>query len=93
MGDTRELSKIFFENVTIIPVDTTTSNIFEEWVENISENRKQGRSTKELEKKIERKLADIYSLSEKDTYLISASEPRWDGEIFDITSRSSLVNS
>jgi adenine-specific DNA-methyltransferase len=92
LGDTRELSKVFFETVAIKTVDEQTNQIFEVWIETIIELKLQGKSTKHIEREIERKLAEIYSLSEKEMRLIDSSE-NTDGETFpDTIALSESVN-
>jgi adenine-specific DNA-methyltransferase len=92
LGDTRELSKVFFETVAIKTVDEQTNQIFEVWIETIIELKLQGKSTKHIEREIERKLAEIYSLSETERTLIDSSEST-DGKTFpDTIALSEFVN-
>ncbi|MDI1254547.1 MAG: Eco57I restriction-modification methylase domain-containing protein [Flavobacterium sp.] len=74
LGDTRELSKIFFELVSVESVDESTNIIFEALLEKLVELKEQGKSIEEIENEIEQKLAKIYSLSEEEVKLIESSE-------------------
>lgn len=93
LGDTRELSKVFFENVTVIPVSDDINEQFEMLVDEIVEKKKSGEATTELEMKIERKLASIYQLSGSDMSLINSREPVDLPAVERISVRSSAVRS
>lgn len=75
LGDTRELSKVFFEKVTVVAVSDATNGEFEILIDKIVEKKKSGIATIELEIEIERKLELIYQLSESDMSLINSREP------------------
>ena len=66
LGDTRELSKVFFENVTIKPVSTEDSKFFDLLIEKIQCLKEQQKSTTDLEEEIETSLAEFYGLSTTD---------------------------
>ena len=93
LGDTRELSKTFFETVSVEIVDESTDKLFERLLESVVELKKQKKSTLEMEKQIELKLAQVYSLSEDEIRLIELSESAGDVMLPAITDRSEAVNS
>lgn len=70
MGDTRELSKIFFENVTVIPIDDLQNNLFSNLVEALVNRKLTGENSAAIEDEIERYLAKIYLLSDEEKNLI-----------------------
>ena len=70
LGDTRELSKIFFENVRVKPIDDLQNNIFSNLVNRIAVLKKRGEDFIALEEEIEKHLSTIYSLSAEDRKLI-----------------------
>jgi hypothetical protein len=70
LGDTRELSKIFFENVRVKPIDDLQNNIFSNLVNRIAVLKKRGEDFIALEDEIEKHLSTIYSLSAEDRKLI-----------------------
>ena len=93
LGDTRELSKIFFETVSVNVVDETINQVFEDLLETVIKLKEQKISTLEIEKLIELRLGQIYSLSEQEMVLIERSQ---DIEIVDLSriiDRSKLVSS
>ncbi len=74
LGDTRELSKVFFENVTVKPVATDVGNAFAELVEQVQLLKEQHRTTTELEEEIESRLIESYGLSAVDKAAIRSHE-------------------
>lgn len=93
LGDTRELSKVFFETVAIKEIDNDTNLLFENLLSEMVDAKISGKSTLSIQCKIDRKLADIYTLTDADIRLIDFSEkPDIDAEpsIIDI---SKLVKS
>ncbi len=72
MGDTRELSKIFFENVTVIPIDDLQNNLFSNLVEAFVNKKLTGENSAAIEDEIERHLAHIYLLSDEEKNLINS---------------------
>lgn len=74
LGDTRELSKVFFENVTVLEVDTSTNGLFDKLVSNIEKLKAQKLPDDTIKQAVEEKLAQIYSLSASEISLIESSE-------------------
>jgi hypothetical protein len=77
LGDTREIRKVFFENITIKPnLDT---KIFNERLVQIEQNKVQNLSTIEIEKEIDNLIYTHYDLTNSERALIdgfvSSSEP------------------
>ena len=72
LGDTRELSKIFFENVTVIPVDDLQNNLFSILVEALVNKKLTGENSAAIEDEIEGYLAKIYLLSDEEKNLINS---------------------
>jgi len=72
LGDTRELSKIFFENVTVMPIDDLQNNLFSNLVEALVNKKLTGENTAAIEDEIERYLAKIYLLSDEEKNLINS---------------------
>ncbi len=72
LGDTRELSKIFFENVTVIPIDDLQNNLFSNLVETLVNKKLAGENSATIEDEIERNLAEIYLLSDEEKNLINS---------------------
>ncbi len=93
LGDTRELSKVFFETVTVKQVDAKTDLIFEKLVSDIENLKKLGKPTLDLEQEIETRLAEIYSLSTSEIALVGSKESLASPVEESIIERSSLVNS
>ena len=93
LGDTRELSKVFFENVTVKPVDAATEEFFEILVEQIGEAKSAGKPTQNLEAEIELRLQEIYALSPSEIMLIDSKEGTESPTDSRITAHSSSVSS
>jgi hypothetical protein len=72
LGDTRELSKIFFENVTVIPIDDLQNNLFSNLVEALVNKKLTGDNSAVIEDEIEKHLAQIYLLSDEEKNLINS---------------------
>ncbi len=72
MGDTRELSKIFFENVTVIPIDDLQNTIFSNLVDRLVSLKMKGGNYSAVEDEIEKTLAEIYSFSDQEKNLINS---------------------
>lgn len=66
LGDTRELSKVFFETVSVKQVDETTDKVFEKLVEQVQELKKQGKISTTFEVEIERRIADLYGITDSE---------------------------
>jgi len=74
LGDTKELSKVFFETVAIKDVNEQTNHLFDSWVESLEEKRRSGQFLNHIENEIDLKIAEIYSLNEDELRLINSSE-------------------
>ena len=74
LGDTRELSKVFFETITVKPVDQKTNEVFAELVERIQSDKEAKKATSELEQKIQLLLCEIYNVTEDERLLISLED-------------------
>ena len=72
LGGTRELSKIFFDGIPVKPVDEKTESDFLNLISKIQKDKSKRVDTSELELLVEKKLAEIYNLSEKEFQLVSA---------------------
>jgi hypothetical protein len=73
LGETREIRKVFFETVSVIPV--TENEWFVAKCEAIIYNKQKSLPTIDLEKEVDEKLFDIYELTEAERLLILASFP------------------
>lgn len=71
LGDTRELSKIFFENVRAMPVNDSQNDTFSDLVDTIVSLKIKDGNYRAVEEEIENLLAKIYSLSDEDRILIN----------------------
>jgi hypothetical protein len=79
LGDTRELSKIFFENIRVIPVNDIQDKVFTELVDEIAMLKDSNRNSLPLEGEIEDILAEIYSISKAERILVGTElEPALD---------------
>ena len=74
MGNTRELSKVFFETVSVKTVDHETDCLFANWLSELIERKQSGRSVTAILNLINQKLAEIYKLTEAEVDLIALSE-------------------
>ena len=74
LGDTRELSKVFFEKVAVKEVDDETNIEFEGLISDVISLKEQNLSSIAIEQKIQDKLVALYLLSENDIALIESSE-------------------
>jgi adenine-specific DNA-methyltransferase len=93
LGDTKELSKVFFETVAIKEVDNITNSIFDVWVEALVNQKKNGLPSIHIENEIHLKLAEIYSLNEDELKLINRSENAEDETNPSTNALSELVKS
>ena len=73
LGDTRELSKIFFENVRVRKINDKKNNFFSDLVDKIVALKIKGEDYSSYQNEIENELADIYSLSKEEQDLLSRS--------------------
>lgn len=92
LGDTRELSKVFFETATVKEISEQDNEVFETLVDNIQQMKKNGENTFVLENEIEQRLAQIYALTDDDILLIASSENRTAPVVPSISERSSAVS-
>lgn len=93
LGDTRELSKVFFETVSIKPVDSQTNTLFESMVDEIVALKTQGKSPDLIERLVEQKLYDLYELSDNERDLVNSSEAFMSPAFSNIMERSEFVSS
>ena len=75
LGDTRELSKVFFETVAIKNVDDETNGQFEKIVDSIQTLKKSGGDTSKLEGEIEERLTKLYGLTQSEMEIINEANP------------------
>ncbi|MGN6267125.1 MAG: DUF7149 domain-containing protein [Ginsengibacter sp.] len=74
LGDTRELSKVFFQNVSVIPVDDNLDTQFSILIDEIVNRKNRAEKFMGIETEIENKLAEVYSLSDDEKDIINQSE-------------------
>ena len=69
LGETRELRKVFFENVTVIPVarEAELANILAQ----ILAKKKTGEATASLEEEIDEIFYELYELTQEERCLVS----------------------
>jgi type II restriction/modification system DNA methylase subunit YeeA len=72
-GGTRELSKIFFENIPIPPLSPTEQQPFIDLVEQILAKKEKGEDTTDLEKQIDQLVYQLYELTEEEIAIIENS--------------------
>ncbi len=72
LGDTRELSKVFFETVSVKQIDDATNKIFEELVEQVQELKNQGKDSTKFEFEIEKRIAGLYEITDSEMSVISS---------------------
>jgi len=68
LGETREIRKVFFENVPVKPV--TDEDWYTKKVALIQTNKAKGLPTLTIETEIDERLFDLYELSESDKAMI-----------------------
>jgi adenine-specific DNA-methyltransferase len=73
LGDTRELSKVFFETVTALTVDEPTNTFFESTIEKIVSLKKDGQNTESLEQEVAITLYKVYGLLDYEIQLIESA--------------------
>lgn len=71
LGETRELRKVFFEKINIIPIKD--ESWYKEMLEQILVKKKEGLSVGRLESQVEEKLCDLYGLNSDERNLIRSS--------------------
>jgi adenine-specific DNA-methyltransferase len=92
LGDTRELSKVFFETVTVLPVDETTNTFFESAIEKIISMKKNGQNPEQLEQEIAVALYKVYGLSDYEIQLIESASTADKTEFPSTIERSTAVS-
>jgi type II restriction/modification system DNA methylase subunit YeeA len=71
LGDTRELSKVFFENVRAIQINDAQNDLFSNLVDTIVNLKVKGGDYEETQNEIETQLALLYKLSDDEKYLLN----------------------
>ncbi len=71
LGEARELRKVFFENINVMPVQD--DSWYKEILEQILTKKKEGLSIEELQNQIEEKLFDLYGLNSDERNLIRSA--------------------
>ncbi len=71
LGESRELRKVFFENINIKPVQD--ESWYKEILEQILTKKKEGLSIDELQNQVEENLFDLYGLNSDDRNLIRSA--------------------
>ena len=71
-GDTRELSKIFFEQIPVIEVDDFIDTNFTELVKEISDMKIAGKETKTIENQIDQIIFELYKLTPEEISFINS---------------------
>jgi adenine-specific DNA-methyltransferase len=93
LGDTRELSKVFFETVAVKEIDNDTNLMFENYLTELVNSKLSGQPTLSIQKLIDRKLANIYMLTDEESKLLDLLETTDNEEDSSIRDISKLVNS
>jgi hypothetical protein len=65
-GNTKELSKVFFDKIPVIKIDEALDRIFEEKVVQIQNLKKENIETTDLEKEIDEMIFNLYKLTEEE---------------------------
>ena len=65
-GGTRELSKIFFDKISVLKVSENINLKFKELITEAQRLRKKGEITREIEVKIDNMIYDLYDFSESE---------------------------
>jgi adenine-specific DNA-methyltransferase len=73
LGDSRELSKVFFETVSVKEIDEESNYNLQKIVDEIQVLKSNGQATLKLETIIENYISNLYGLTEKEIDLIKAS--------------------
>jgi len=68
LGEARELRKVFFENISIMPVQD--ESWYKEILEQILSKKKEGLSIDRLQNQVEENLFDLYGLNSDERNLI-----------------------
>lgn len=73
-GGTRELRKIFLDKIPVITVDEFQNNKFKDMVLSCQDLTSNGISSKDVERKIDEAIFDLYSLTEEEKQIIGFIE-------------------
>ena len=71
LGETRELRKVFFENITVKSIDDETW--FTEKVEQVVSNKRNGLETQHLENEIDEMIFALYELTNSERAIVSGN--------------------
>jgi type II restriction/modification system DNA methylase subunit YeeA len=72
MGNTYELSKIFFDKLPIPKLSAKQQQPFIKLVDKILANKKSGKDTSALEREIDKLVYQLYSLTEEEILIVEA---------------------
>ncbi|MBN2734797.1 MAG: hypothetical protein JXQ82_08080 [Methanomicrobiaceae archaeon] len=70
LGGTRELSKIFFDKISVKPVDNNREKEFQQLVKSIQTKKREKKDTKDLEMEIDHMIFEIYGLTPEEQKII-----------------------
>jgi len=87
------LSKVFFETVAVKEIDNDTNLVFENCLTELVNAKLSGQPTLLIQKFIDRKLAEIYMLTDEEIRLVDLSETTENEEDSSIIAISELVKS
>jgi hypothetical protein len=87
------LSKVFFETVAVKEIDNDTNLMFENYLTELVNSKLSGQPTLSIQKLIDRKLANIYMLTDEESKLLDLLETTDNEEDSSIRDISKLVNS
>lgn len=65
-GGTRELSKIFFDKVSVLDVSEKVNLVFKKLIDNVQQLKINHQSSKDIEIEIDQKIFELYSLTEEE---------------------------
>jgi adenine-specific DNA-methyltransferase len=71
LGETRELRKVFFENISVKPIDDDTW--FTEKIEQIVYKKVNGLQTEHLENEIDEMIFSLYKLTDSERAIVSGN--------------------
>ena len=80
------MSKVFFETIAVKKIDDETNLLFENWLTELVQAKLAGQPTASIQHTINRKLAQIYTLTDIELELINRSESA------DTDGDSSIIN-
>ena len=70
-GESRELSKVYFDKIRILQIDDETNSLFEKKIRQIQLFKEKGEPTLELEDSVDKAIFLLYKLTEEEIDLIS----------------------